>query len=41
MAYASIETRDMDKLGETTGNVYESVAIISKRARQIAVNIKE
>ncbi|MCG8390907.1 MAG: DNA-directed RNA polymerase subunit omega [Cytophagales bacterium] len=41
MAYASIETRDMDKLGESTGNVYESVAIISKRARQIAVNIKE
>ena len=40
-AYASIETRDMDKLGESTGNVYKSVAIISQRARQIAVNVKE
>ena len=38
---ASIVTRDMDKLSEPTGNVYESVAIISKRARQIAVNVKE
>ncbi|UII21427.1 DNA-directed RNA polymerase subunit omega [Fulvivirga ligni] len=38
---ASIVTRDMDKLAEVTGNVYESVAIISKRARQIAVNVKE
>lgn len=41
MAQASIETRDMDKVSEVTGNVYESVAIISKRARQIAVNVKE
>lgn len=38
---ASIETRDMNKLSEETGNVYESVAIISKRARQVAVNVKE
>ncbi len=41
MAQASIITRDMDKLSEVSGNVYESVAIISKRARQIAVNVKE
>lgn len=38
---ASIVTRDMDRLSEPTGNVYESVSIISKRARQIAVNVKE
>ena len=41
MAQASIETRDMDQLSKDTGNVYESVAIISKRARQVAVNVKE
>ena len=28
-------TRDMMKLSEETGNVYETVAIISKRANQI------
>ncbi|MEQ8245843.1 DNA-directed RNA polymerase subunit omega [Fulvivirga sp.] len=38
---ASIETRDMDKIAEKTGNVYESIVVISKRARQIAVNVKE
>ena len=34
-------TRDLDKIITPTGNIYESVVIISKRARQIAVNIKE
>jgi DNA-directed RNA polymerase subunit K/omega len=38
---ASIITRDLEKMGDKTGNIYESVAIISKRARQIAANIKE
>lgn len=37
----SIVTRDVQKLSETTNNVYETVAIISKRARQISTNIKE
>lgn len=37
----SIITRDVDKIGVQTGNIYESVVIISKRARQIAINIKE
>src|SRR3982750_3312792 len=37
----SIVTRDVDKIAAHTGNVYESVVVISKRARQIAVNIKE
>lgn len=37
----SIITRDLNKIIEPTGNIYESVVVISKRARQIAVNIKE
>ncbi len=36
----AIETLDVDKLAEKTGNLYESVAILSKRARQVASNIK-
>ncbi len=39
--HPSIITRDTDKIYSTTGNIYESVVIISKRSRQIAVNIKE
>jgi DNA-directed RNA polymerase subunit K/omega len=38
---SSVVTRDLDKIAEQTGNVYLSVVVISKRARQIAVNIKE
>ena len=38
---ASIITRDMEELASKTGNIYETVAIISKRARQITVNVKE
>lgn len=37
----SIVTRDVDKIAAQTGNIYESVVIISKRARQIAINLKE
>lgn len=33
-------TRDMVKLSEDTGNVYETVAIIAKRANQIAEQMK-
>lgn len=40
-AQPSIITRDVDKIAAPTGNLYESVVIISKRARQISVNIKE
>ena len=39
--HPSIITRDTDKIYSKTGNIYESVVIISKRARQISVNIKE
>nr|WP_027001031.1 DNA-directed RNA polymerase subunit omega [Eisenibacter elegans] len=38
---SSIITRDLDKLEYQSGNIYQSVAIISKRARQIAVEMKE
>ena len=34
-------TRNIMDLCEGTGNIYESVAIISKRANQIAVEIKQ
>ncbi|MDO4801832.1 MAG: DNA-directed RNA polymerase subunit omega [Prevotellaceae bacterium] len=34
-------TRDVNKLSEDTDNIYESVAIISKRANQIAAEVRE
>ena len=37
----SIITRDMNEIDAQTENVYESVSIISKRARQISTQIKE
>jgi DNA-directed RNA polymerase subunit K/omega len=38
---SSIVTRNMADFAQETGNVYESVSIISKRANQISVKIKE
>lgn len=38
---SSIITRDVEKITSPTGNVYQSVVVISRRARQISVNIKE
>ncbi|NSW45016.1 MAG: DNA-directed RNA polymerase subunit omega [Bacteroidales bacterium] len=34
-------TRDVDKLEEATGNLYQTIMIIAKRANQIAVEMKE
>ncbi len=34
-------TRDLRNLDTPTGNIYESVAIVSKRANQISAEIKE
>lgn len=34
-------TRDLRYLEGTTGNIYESISIISKRANQIGLNVKE
>ena len=41
MTKASLVTRDFEELVTPTGNIYASVAVIGKRARQIAMNIKE
>ncbi len=36
-----VETRDVVAMKEKTGNLYESIVVISKRASQISVNMKE
>lgn len=41
MSKASIITRDMDNIAKPSGNVYQSVAVISKRARQLSTTIRE
>lgn len=33
-------TRDLDKMQEQTGNIYETVVVCSKRANQISVELK-
>lgn len=40
-AERSTITRDTIKLEENTGNIYESIVQISKRANQISVELKE
>lgn len=37
----SIITRDLDKVAEPTGNIYQSIHIIGQRAKQISTNLKE
>lgn len=37
----SVVTRDCDKIAAKVGNLYEAVAIISKRSRQVASKMKE
>ncbi len=39
-APSNTETRDVMKLSEPVGNVYEMVRIISKRANQLSVEMK-
>ena len=36
-----IETRDVIAMKEKTGNLYESISVIGRRASQIAVTMKE
>jgi DNA-directed RNA polymerase subunit K/omega len=36
----AIKTVDMNRLASMTGNLFESVAILSKRSRQISTNVK-
>ncbi len=38
---SSIITRDSNELAAKSGNIYKSVVIISKRAKQISSNLKE
>lgn len=37
----NIETRDVNELKSKTGNTYESIAIVAKRANQINISLKE
>ena len=37
----STVTRDLRELDKATDNLYESIVVISKRANQIAVDVKE
>ena len=37
----NIETRDVNDLKNRTGNLYESIAIVAKRANQINISLKE
>jgi DNA-directed RNA polymerase subunit K/omega len=37
----NIETRDINELKNRTGNLYESIAIVAKRANQINISVKE
>ena len=37
----NIETRDVNELKNRTGNLYESISIIGKRANQINISLKE
>ena len=37
----NVETKDLGDIKEKTGNIYESIAIVAKRANQINISIKE
>ncbi len=40
-ASTTTETRNLADLSEQTGNIYETVRILSKRANQISVDMKQ
>ena len=37
----NIETRHLDDIKKKTGNLYESISIVGKRANQINISLKE
>lgn len=37
----NVETRNLDELKQKTGNLYESIAVVAKRANQINITLKE
>ncbi len=41
MAPTTTITRDIDQITQNTGNIYETVIIVSRRANQIAVEMKQ
>lgn len=38
---SSIVTRDTDTMAAATGNIYKSIVVVSKRARQVSTKMKE
>ena len=36
----NVETKSLDDLRKKTGNLYESIAIVAKRANQINISLK-
>ena len=38
---SNVETKSLNDLKNKTGNIYESIAIIAKRANQINISLKE
>jgi DNA-directed RNA polymerase subunit K/omega len=37
----NLETKDLNEIRSKTGNLYESIAIVAKRANQINITLKE
>jgi DNA-directed RNA polymerase subunit K/omega len=37
----TVETRNLEDIKKKTGNLYESIAVIAKRANQINISLKE
>lgn len=38
---ANVKARDLQHMASDTGNIYEALAIIAKRSKQLAVDIKQ
>ncbi|AHF16739.1 DNA-directed RNA polymerase subunit omega [Niabella soli] len=38
---SSVETKSLQEIKNKTGNIYESISIVAKRANQINISIKE
>ena len=41
MSPVTTVTRDIDKITQDTGNIYETVIIVSRRSNQIAIEMKQ
>lgn len=38
---ANVQARDMQDVAARTGNVYESIAVIAKRSKQLSIELKK